>query len=171
MNQPQDTPTPRTDEAAWRENNSPNSECTTASFARTLERELATAQDTITRQGIDHMATLGELDEARRERDALTEAASVLLRDIDHCGQWVAPTPALDRLRDALKAAPHADTQYLDRPDGPGWWWEWCCDQWIHCCLVQDRGDQFFKLFSGEKPQPGIWTRATPPPTPKEEQP
>lgn len=38
-----DTPTPRTDAASWRENNSPVSEVVLADFARTLERELVEA--------------------------------------------------------------------------------------------------------------------------------
>lgn len=38
-----ETPTPRTDELSWKENNSPISEVVLATFARTLERELAQA--------------------------------------------------------------------------------------------------------------------------------
>jgi hypothetical protein len=41
----------------------------------------------------------------------LEASAKVLLGDIDHCGQWVAPTPALERMRATLaESQPPAPT-------------------------------------------------------------
>lgn len=41
-------------------------------------------------------------DRAEARVRELEAAAAILLNDIDHCGQWVAPTPAIERLKNLI---------------------------------------------------------------------
>jgi hypothetical protein len=145
MNQPQ-SDTPRTDNFRQQ-----GREWLPLGIFEDTERELTAAQDTIKRLAIDHMATLGELAEAlQRVKDVEYDLAAARA-DLE---------AARDQI-DALKAAPPAsEPQYLDRPDGPGWWWDFgpLTGQWYLLDVLA------VDLYSS-----GIWSRATPPPAPKEE--
>jgi hypothetical protein len=96
--------------------------------------------------------------------DMMTNHALTLERELN---------AALARVRELEAAQPPAP-QYLDRPDKPGWWWEWedyGGIGWVASLVektstglvcIEDNG-----TFSD--PVAGIWLPATPPPPPSEE--
>ena len=61
----------------------------------------------------------------------------------------------------------------LDRPDKPGWWWEWRDDagEWLAVLIVEQKGQLLYATDDGMlfPTEDGKWLPATPPPAPKEE--
>jgi hypothetical protein len=153
MSTPQ-SDTPRTEEHIkdkWAEN------FVTTQFAQGLERELNAALARVRELEAD-------VESIQRKWDSDKWLFAGTLQLLKEAG--MAPGSA-----ELIAAAKRAEAQppapqYLDRPDKPGWWWNWSQNrnEWD---LIQVMPTATGRYDYG---LPSIWLPATPPPPPREEE-
>ena len=76
-----------------------------------------------------------------------------------------------DRCENSCKLRDKTATP-LDRPDKPGWWWEWRVDagEWLAVLVIEQNGQLLYATDDGMlfPTDNGKWLPATPPPVPGE---